>query len=201
MGEDEIASLTHCRTVLLRVIDGLKIEDLDYLIFPDSKSVGEIILHVAGFEYLVVGCAKFALGERPDHETWGRLRPGFAREGGFEPPRGHPLDDYTDLLAEVREETLGFLTRNENNRFVGADKLNMETFAAALSARYPEDDQTRYRRLAAGVTTSFRDDGAIDAMNRVDLFGLLQLHETYHRGQITYQKYAKSRILRRQMAS
>lgn len=199
--EEKFASVAHCRSVMLRVIDGLQVDDLDYLIFPDSKSIGEIILHVVGFEYLTVSSAKFSIGYVPDYDVWSKLKPGFAREAGFEPPRGRSLDNYVDLLGEIREETSAFLNRDPNNCFIDAEKFAVRQLTAALHAKCPEDNETQYRRLEAGVATSFKDDGVVNSENCVDIFSLLQLHETYHRGQITFQKYVKSRILRRQLAS
>ncbi len=201
MLEEKIASLTHCRSVMLRVIDGLQVDDLDYLIFTDSKSIGEIILHVAGFEYLIVSSAKFSIGQAPDYDAWGRIRPGFAREAGFEPPRRRSLDDYMGLLSAVREDTLRFLNRDPDNCFISVEELVIKQMARALFAKYSDDDESQYRKLEAGVETSFRDDGVVNSENCIDIFSLLQLHETYHRGQITFQKYVKSRILRRELAS
>ena len=199
--DEKTAGLAHCRAVLLRVIDKLEIDDLDYLIFPDSKSIGEVILHVVGFEYLIVSSAKFSVGQAPNYDVWRKLKPGFAREAGFEPPRRRTLDDYIGLLSDIREETLGFLSRDPNNCFINAEKSAVKQLASMLRTKYPEDDETQYRRLEAGVGTSLRDDGVVNSENCVDIFRLLQLHETYHRGQITFQKYVKSRILRRQLSS
>ena len=58
------------------------------------------------------------------------------------------------------------------------------------------EDWDHYRRLAAGIATSFADDGAPDSAGMVDLPILLTLHETYHRGQITLNKYVRARVLR-----
>jgi len=54
MPEANVSELAHGRSILLRVIRNLPAEQLDFLVFPDSKSVGESLLHVAGFEFLMV---------------------------------------------------------------------------------------------------------------------------------------------------
>ena len=57
----------------------------------------------------------------------------------------------------------------------------------------PEAQATHYQKIAAGVGTTFSDDGAEDDKGETDLVNLLQLHETYHRGHITMQKYLYAR--------
>ena len=83
MLETNMNELEHGRGVLLRVIRGLSNEQLDFLVFPDSKSVGEILLHVAGFEFLMISAAGLVIGNEPDLSMWHKLQPGFSREGGF----------------------------------------------------------------------------------------------------------------------
>lgn len=57
----------------------------------------------------------------------------------------------------------------------------------------PEGDAQQYDKLAVGVGTTFQDDGVEDERGETDLVDLIRLHETYHRGQITFQKYVYSR--------
>jgi len=193
--EDAIASLSHCRAVLVRVSAGLKVEDLDYRVFPDAKSNGEILLHVAGFEFLIVTSAQATRGERVDASPWSELKAGFAREAGFAPPSGRSLDEYINHLESIRQRTVAFLIRDAGPKCIEAGSFAIRQVAQELSMTDPEDENC-YERLARGVSTSFHDDGAHDAHGMVAIPSLLLLHETYHRGQITLNKYIRSRMLR-----
>jgi hypothetical protein len=194
---DSLAKLNYCRAVLVRVTAGLTIKELDHCHFPDSKSNGEILLHIAGFEFLIVACGQSTAGDRPDGALWSALKPGFAREAGFAPPRLRSLDEYFQLLDAVRERTENFLGRDDAAATIDAASFAIHQVARELAEMDVGEDRDRYRRLAAGVLTSFTDDGAPDATGMVALPELLALHETYHRGQITLNKYVRARLLRR----
>ena len=193
---DGLANLNHCRAVLMRVTAGLTVEDLDHRHFPDSKSNGEILLHIAGFEFLMVAAARWHRGERPDTALWPALKPGFAREAGFAPPRQIGLGEYRSLLDAVRERTALFLASGNDAATIDAAGFPIDRLAHALAEADSGEDPACYRRLAAGVSSSFADDGAPDPAGMVDLPSVLALHETYHRGQITLNKYFRARLLR-----
>lgn len=74
MLETNLNELEHSRSVLLRVSKGLSNEQLDFLVFPDSKSIGEILLHVAGFEFLMISATGLAIGNEPDFSIWHKLK-------------------------------------------------------------------------------------------------------------------------------
>jgi hypothetical protein len=194
MLESSMKELEHCRAVLLRVIEGLSSQQLDFLMFPDSKSVGEMLLHVAGFEFLMVSGAGLLCGDSPDHHLWHKLKPGFSREAGFSPPKGRSLDDYIAALAEVRERAVCNFNPDGERRLVAKAKFPVAALTAVLCGTDPEADAKLYEKLAVGVSTSFSDDGAENERGEVDLVNLLRLHETYHREQITFQKYIYSRL-------
>lgn len=188
-----IAGLTHGRSVLIRVTAGLGVEELDYRAFPDAKSNGEILLHIAGFEFLVLAAARFARREPIDPEPWAQLKSGFAREAGFAPPTGRALSAYLRHLDQVRQETVAYLMDDSTRRELEAERFAILGVAQGLSATDRESDRSCYERLARGVSTSFSDDGAVDSRGMVDIPALLLLHETYHRGQLTLNKYIRSR--------
>jgi hypothetical protein len=193
---DSLARLNYCRTVLVRVTAGLTVEDLDHCAFPDSKSNGEILLHIAGFEFLTVAAAQWLRGNRPDSTLWSILKSGFAREAGFAPPREVGLIEYRQLLDTVRERTALLFGADDGTTTIDAAAFPIHQLAHELAEMDVGEDRERYRRLAASVTTSFADDGVPDAAGMVDLASLLALHETYHRGQITLNKYFSGRLLR-----
>jgi len=186
--------LEHCRSVLLRVLAGTCNEQLDFQIFHDSKSIGELLLHIAGFEFLIILGARLLTGDTAHHHhLWHKLKPGFSREAGFLPPKGRSLDDYLEALAEVREHTIRYFGGMAERRMIPA-RFQIGALAALLRDNDPESDIKQYDRLVAGLGNSVRDDGAENQRGETDLVNLLQLHETYHRGQITLQKYLCARL-------
>jgi len=191
-----MANLSHCRAVLLRVTAGLGVAELDYRAFPDSKSNGEILLHIAGFEFLTIASALCARGGHLDTSPWPALKGGFAREAGFAPPEGRSLQDYVACLAAIRQATAAFLADDRQAGAVRAAEFPITALADNLSAVHGAGDDECYGRLAPAVMSSFNDDGAVDARGMVDLSTVLLLHESYHRGQITLNKYIRSRMLR-----
>lgn len=191
-----IADLAHCRAVLIRVTAGLQVDDLDYRQFADAKSSGEILLHIAGFEFLAIAAAYPAGRDSVDPSLWTRLKSGFAREAGFSPPRTHTLDECLGLLDVVRQRTTSVLTRADATRRARLDGHKLEQVTRSLSASDAGEDPDRYRRLGAAVLSSVTDDGAPDEEGQVDVPAVLALHETYHRGQITLNKYIRSRLRR-----
>ena len=116
MGGPGMAELEYCRSVLLRAVKDLRTEQLDFLVFPDSKSIGETLLHIGGFEFLMISVSAFKNGRDPDDDLWRILQPGFSREAGFAAPRDYPLKHYLDLLSEVRALTIRHLGQDPRRR-------------------------------------------------------------------------------------
>jgi hypothetical protein len=44
---------------LLREVKDLGPEQLDFLVFSNSKSIGEMLLHIAAFEFLMISVSAF----------------------------------------------------------------------------------------------------------------------------------------------
>jgi uncharacterized damage-inducible protein DinB len=190
---EDLKALEHCRAILLRVVKDFTPAQLDWLVLPDSKSIGEILLHVAAFEYLMVSSVRWHQEKEVDHELWSLLKAGFDREAGFGPPRGLSLRDYEDRLGRVRLATMAFFERDGKSSIVNRDSVEIAGLASELARHDRESPERGYELLRKGVGTSFRDDGAVRLGDMVDLAALLQLHETYHRGQVTFQKYLHER--------
>jgi hypothetical protein len=186
--------LEHSRGVLVRAIKGLSNKEIDFLIFPDSKSIGELLLHVAGFEFLMVSAGSLLTKGELDLSIWHKLKPGFSREGAFPAPKGYPLDHYLRVLAEIRERSVSYFGGQAERRLVTNSAFPIVPLAMLLRDNDPEADAQQYEKLATAVGTSFSDDGAVSQRGETDLVHLLQLHETYHRGQITFQKYIYARL-------
>jgi uncharacterized damage-inducible protein DinB len=194
MLEASMNELQHSRSVLLRAIKDLSSKQLDLLLFPDSKSIGEILLHMAGFEFMIISAGSLLANEKPDLGIWQKLKPGFSREGGFQAPKGYALDHYLDALAEIRDRCISYFAEQVECRFVAKTNFPIVPLAKLLRDNDPGADAQQYEKLATAVCTSFEDDGAVSQRGETDLVRLLQLHETYHRGQITFQKYIYARL-------
>ena len=188
-----MAELEYCRSVLLRAVKDLRTEQLDFLVFPDSKSIGETLLHIGGFEFLMISVSAFKNGRDPDDDLWRILQPGFSREAGFAAPRDYPLKHYLDLLSEVRALTIRHLGQDPRRKMASKDAFPIRELMEVLCDDDADHDRQSYDKLSLGVAASFKDDGAENEVGKVDITSLLGLHETYHRGQITFQKYVYSR--------
>lgn len=191
---EKLAALGHHRAILMRAINGLDMPTLDYRIFPESKSIGEMLFHIAGFEFIVVSSIQLDNGNPVDVDLWHTIKPGFAREGGFQTPNGFELDRYITALDCVRERTEAYIGENEGSAYSTRDHFLIDDLMKALSAADAECDPSCYTRLRTGVGTSYADDGPPPNQDVVDIVDLMQFHETYHRGQITIQKYLISRM-------
>jgi hypothetical protein len=92
---------------------------------------------------------------------------------------------------------MSYFGENAERRMVPKTRFPIGALAALLRDNDPEPDAERYEKLAAGLCGSVNDDGAENERGKTDLVNLLQLHETYHRGHITLQKYLYARLHQR----
>ncbi|MEM1199480.1 MAG: hypothetical protein AAGI06_09245 [Pseudomonadota bacterium] len=198
---EALSGLHHNRSILLRVIQKLDLEALDFLLFPETKSIGELLMHVAGFEYAMVFSLKAGQGQEIDFDLWEELKPGFSREAGFSGPSGFELDIYTQILAKMRARTVDLIEANPAGAVFDRDQFEISTLMSLLAKKDGAGRPEAYEKLGAGIGTSFVDDGVITQDGTVNLAELLQLHETYHRGQITFQTYLMSRLDRQPLAA
>ncbi len=152
------------RTILLSDLKGLKTETFDWSVAPGAVTVGSSLLHIVGFEHLLVASIKGEDVRRVTQQPgWHRFAPGFPRELKIPPPHGLPVEHYRDLLVEQGSVTLGLL-----------EKMTPERLD--LTSIFYAD-----RKI-------FQEDGLEKKENRQLLVALLQ-HEQYHRGQITLLKH------------
>ncbi len=191
---EECSGLKHVREILDRHTDNLSIGEIDWLVTPKSKSIGETLLHISGFEFLIVCAIKMGKSQTFDAALWHDLMPGFAREAGFEAPRNSVPNVYSNLLELVRKDTVDFLRCN--GPLVSKKEVQISALCAMLqaSSRAKKDNgysskSGNYDRLCRAVENSFLDDAGPASAETFDLISLLNLHETYHRGQITLLRY------------
>ncbi|MBA3995088.1 MAG: hypothetical protein C0469_16340 [Cyanobacteria bacterium DS2.3.42] len=182
------------REILDRHTANLSIGEIDWLVTPKSKSIGETLLHISGFEYLIVCAIKLGKSQTFDAALWHDLKPGFAREAGFEAPRNSVPNVYSNLLELVRKDTVDFL--RSHGPLVSKEEVQLSALCAMLQASSQTEkgdgsslESDPYDRLFRAVENSFLDDAGPKSAATFDLISLLNLHETYHRGQITLLRY------------
>jgi len=190
----ECSDLKHVREILTRHTANLSIDELDWLATPKSKSIGETLLHISGFEFLIICAIKLGKSQTFDTTLWHDLKPGFAREAGFEAPRNSEKETYSNLLELVREDTFVFL--RAHGPLVSRKDVRISALCRMLHASSPTETSDTsslelgtYDRLCSSVENSFLDDAGPASAATFDLNKLLNLHETYHRGQITLLRY------------
>src|SRR5262249_5743979 len=151
MLKSSVSELERCRSVLLRVVKGLSTEQLDFQSLPDAKPIGELLLHIAAFEFLMISGASPHAEEVSDPYLWPRLKLGFAREAGLPPPKGRSLDDYLTALGQVRQRTLSYFTESAERRMVPTIGFAIAALVARLRDSDPETDTEHYTKIAAGI--------------------------------------------------
>lgn len=100
-----VAMMNWMRPTVVRSVEGLSQEELDYLYDSESNTIGALLMHLAGVE---VGYQRRTLGRRDQTETemreW-RVAENLGAEAR-EQIKGHTLDYYLSRLEGVRAKTL-----------------------------------------------------------------------------------------------
>ncbi|KEZ49095.1 DinB family protein [Metabacillus indicus] len=100
-----VSQMEYARKTTLEAVNGLTVEELDFLPNKDSNSIGALLLHIAaiekGFQIEIFD------GRTPNQKEmaeWGD--PYNLGEKGRQNIRGNALDFYITKLEEVRKRTL-----------------------------------------------------------------------------------------------
>lgn len=108
-----VSMMNYTRYTTLSAVDGLGIEQLDYLHDPQSNSIGALLLHLAAVEIWYQADTFMARELNVDEMSeWGA-----ALDLGDQARReikGHDLDYYLSRLERVRTQTLEELGRRED---------------------------------------------------------------------------------------
>ncbi|QGQ95454.1 DUF664 domain-containing protein [Paenibacillus psychroresistens] len=100
-----VSMMNYARVTTLNTIEGLSVDQLDYLHDADSNSIGALLMHLAAVE----------LGYQLD--TFEKRKPNEAEIKKWQPAyelgdlgrkeiKGHSLDFYINELEEMRQNTL-----------------------------------------------------------------------------------------------
>ena len=124
-----VSMMNYARHTTLSAVEGLEVDELDYLHDPQSNSIGALLSHIAAAEVGYQAATFYAryLNEEERREWGAALDLG---ERARREIRGHELDYYLSRLEQVRAETLAELGRREDRwleeetSFGGGQKVN-----------------------------------------------------------------------------
>ena len=105
-----VSMMNYARHTTLSAVEGLEVDELDYLHAPQSNSIGALLLHTAAAEVGYQAATFYArdLNEEERHEWGAALDLG---ERAKREIRGHELEYYLSRLEQVRAKTLAELGR------------------------------------------------------------------------------------------
>jgi uncharacterized damage-inducible protein DinB len=101
-----VSQMNWIRESVLRATKGLTQPELDYLVDPQSNTIGALLLHLAATDVIY---QDLTFNRLDDFSPENKKKFGIAMELGDEGRKqikGHDLDYYTSILAETRETTL-----------------------------------------------------------------------------------------------
>ncbi|HEV8505253.1 MAG TPA: DinB family protein [Chitinophagaceae bacterium] len=111
-----VSMMNYVRHTTLSAIEGLTVNELDYLKDPESNSIGSLLLHIAAAEvgYQAATFEKRELSDEEKHEWGTALSLG---ERARQEIKGHDLLYYLNKLEQVRTKTLAELA-NHNDQWL-----------------------------------------------------------------------------------
>ena len=103
-----VSMMNYVRYTTLSAVEGLTVNELDYLNDPESNSIGSLLLHIAAAEvgYQAATFDKRELNDEEKHEWGTALALG---EKARQEIKRHSLDYYLIRLEQVRTKTLAEL--------------------------------------------------------------------------------------------
>ncbi len=100
-----VSMMNYARLTTLNAIKGLTIEQLDYLPYRDSNSIGALLLHMAAVEFgFQVELFDKRKPNKHESEEWGAAYQ--LGDLGRNQIKGNPLEFYIEKLEKVRSRTL-----------------------------------------------------------------------------------------------
>ncbi|MFP8782714.1 DinB family protein [Planococcus plakortidis] len=103
-----VSMLGYTRAVTLEDLEGLSVEDLDFLADEKSNSIGALLMHMAAIEFVHQVIA-FENRDLTEQELAKWIVPLELGDKARSVIRNQPLDYYLDELKKVRDRTLSLL--------------------------------------------------------------------------------------------
>lgn len=119
-----ISQLTWMRSAVTGPVRGLSVEQLDWLFDKNANSIGALLFHLAATEtYYQMNTfdgMKWYSWSADIKKYWG---PGMELGGaGRATVKGHDLQNYLDILAEVRAKSLAEFKKRDDAWFLSVDQ-------------------------------------------------------------------------------
>ena len=108
-----VSMMNYVRHTTLSAVEGLTVDELDYLNDSESNSIGSLLLHIAAAEvgYQATTFDKRELNDEEKLE-WGTAL--VLGEKARQEINGHDLDHYLNKLGQVRTKTLAELASRDD---------------------------------------------------------------------------------------
>jgi len=108
-----VSMMNYVRHTTISAVEGLTVNELDYLNDSNSNSIGSLLLHIAAAEagYQAATFDKRELNDEEKHEWGTALALG---EKARQEIKGHALDYYLNKLEQVRTKTLSELASRDD---------------------------------------------------------------------------------------
>ena len=108
-----VSMMNYVRHTTISAVEGLTVNELDYLNGSNSNSIGSLLLHIAAAEagYQAATFDKRELNDEEKHEWGTALALG---EKARQEIKGHALDYYLNKLEQVRTKTLSELASRDD---------------------------------------------------------------------------------------
>lgn len=119
-----LSTMTWMRDVILRPVEKMNVEQLDFLLDDNSNSIGAMLLHLAATE-------RFYQIHTFEGKKWGDFgkedldRFGVAMRLGEEARKtikGNTFDYYLEIMTEVRENTIREFKKRDDNWLMKVDE-------------------------------------------------------------------------------
>jgi hypothetical protein len=112
------------RAMILRPVNNLSVQQLDYLHDSKSNSIGSMLLHLAAteryYQLHTLGNMKWGTWSDDIKKQWDvPMRLG---DDAREKIKGHDLNYYLDILKEVRENTIQEFKKRDDKWLMAVDK-------------------------------------------------------------------------------
>ncbi|KOO42699.1 DinB family protein [Priestia koreensis] len=109
-----VSMLEHTRAVTLEEIKNLSEEELDFLVTPESNSIGALLQHIAAIEFVhqVISFENRDLNKNELEEWKSALELGESARKNI---RKHTISYYIEVLTQVRAKTVERLKELDDN--------------------------------------------------------------------------------------
>jgi hypothetical protein len=114
-----VSMMNWMRATVLRSVQGMKQEELDYLHDPKANTIGAMLLHLAATETFYQGNTFEGLSDFKEKEKWNAAM--SLGDLGRKNIKGNNLDYYLNILKETRERTLAEFRKRDDKWLMTVD--------------------------------------------------------------------------------